>query len=428
MIDRRATRSPSATVISRGPIGSRTDLRVAAVTEGIAQSDFGEEEERRLALLGGMPNVISLFRKLSGVASAAGVPREVAREVHRITGEFVLVEDWAATTSCVEPKSAPVNIVPPNWRNLSDIEHARAFRNGDWLITVARPEEALLGAICVFDPDIKIGADLAVLIEAAAAVLSFALVQVRALADVELRIWDDLASELLDAPLRSSSRRHAAALGYDVDRPHRVVAIDLAEQRAGSTEAAVRRIAPAVRLSTPLMTARDGLLLLLVSEDVDWMQFGSLLARELGSRPRIGIGRLHHLDSMRESVAEAELALRMSTSGVVEVEDLGVLGFLAADADPNRLHHLVDQWIGALITYDGAHHSELVATLGEYLRSQGGIEITARRLFVHANTVKYRIRQIRELTQLDLHDADTRFNLELACRAHQVLDALSQKT
>ena len=296
------------------------------------------------------------------------------------------------------------------------------------MLAAVRPHDTLLGAICVFDPAHEIDVEVASLVEAAAAVFGFLLSKDLAVAEMEGKVWADLASELLDDPMRASSRRHAAALGHSLDIPHRVVAIDLSAHRVGAVEAAVRRVAPLLCMTDVLLTTRESRLLMLVSDEVDWTHFGALLAQELVSPHRVGVGRPRPIEAIRESLGEAELALRMCTTGVVEVDDLGVLGLLAADADPARLRRLVDRWIGSLVAYDEAHNGELVGTLGAYLQSHGGIESTARILFVHSSTVKYRIRRISELLRIDLNDPDTRFNLDLACRAHQVLDLLSRKS
>jgi DNA-binding PucR family transcriptional regulator len=43
---------------------------------------------------------------------------------------------------------------------------------------------------------------------------------------------------------------------------------------------------------------------------------------------------------------------------------------------------------------------ELLRTLGSYLEGGGALEACARALFVHPNTVRYRLRRVSELTGL----------------------------
>jgi DNA-binding PucR family transcriptional regulator len=45
---------------------------------------------------------------------------------------------------------------------------------------------------------------------------------------------------------------------------------------------------------------------------------------------------------------------------------------------------------------------------------------------VHRNTLKYRLQRIRDIAGCDLSDPPTRFNLQLATRAWQVLKGLGR--
>jgi DNA-binding PucR family transcriptional regulator len=47
---------------------------------------------------------------------------------------------------------------------------------------------------------------------------------------------------------------------------------------------------------------------------------------------------------------------------------------------------------------------ELRRTLEVYLEGGGALEACARALFVHPNTVRYRLRRVSEITQLDPAD------------------------
>lgn len=404
---------PTATSV--GPYQRALDGRDA---DGASQS----------SVLHAVPEILDLMRGVSASSSAREGSEVLARQLHDRLNAIVLIEDVSGTTRHVVPTSASSDLAAPDWRRSPHVEHARATREGNWLIAAAKAHEVSLGAICIFDPANQLGVDAACLVEAAAAVAGFLLFKDIAVAEMEAKVWADFASELLDNPARASVRRHAATLGHTLEPTHRVVAIDLAGYRAGAVEAAVRRVAPRFLMTDLLLTTRESHLLLLVWQDVDWSHFGAMLAQELETPPRIGVGRARSVELIQESLGEAELALRMSSTGVVEVDDLGVLGLLAADADPSRLLRLVDRWIGTLVSYDAAHHGELVATLGAYLQSHGGIETTARTLYVHSSTVKYRIRRISELLRVDLSDSETWFNLDLACRAQHVLERLARKT
>ena len=56
----------------------------------------------------------------------------------------------------------------------------------------------------------------------------------------------------------------------------------------------------------------------------------------------------------------------------------------------------------------------LLATADGFIASGGAIEATARQLFVHANTVRYRLRRIAELCGHDLADPRDRYVVQVA--------------
>ncbi|MEU5882075.1 PucR family transcriptional regulator ligand-binding domain-containing protein [Spirillospora sp. NPDC047279] len=73
--------------------------------------------------------------------------------------------------------------------------------------------------------------------------------------------------------------------------------------------------------------------------------------------------------------------------------------------------------LGAVIAYDRDVRSDLLGTLTEFLACSGSWTTCARRLNVHVNTLRYRIRRIEELTGRDLSTLDDRVDLLLALRA-----------
>ncbi|WP_406005273.1 helix-turn-helix domain-containing protein [Streptomyces sp. NBC_00637] len=69
-----------------------------------------------------------------------------------------------------------------------------------------------------------------------------------------------------------------------------------------------------------------------------------------------------------------------------------------------------------LIRADLAAGGELVRTLAAYFDAGGDVPEAARRLVVHANTLRYRLGRVRERYGVDLDDPDTRLLLTLAAR------------
>lgn len=67
-----------------------------------------------------------------------------------------------------------------------------------------------------------------------------------------------------------------------------------------------------------------------------------------------------------------------------------------------------------LVDYDRQNGSDLVATLKAYLDNERNVSKTADALFMHRNSIKYRLEKIESLLTSDLNDADNRLLLLLA--------------
>jgi purine catabolism regulator len=67
-----------------------------------------------------------------------------------------------------------------------------------------------------------------------------------------------------------------------------------------------------------------------------------------------------------------------------------------------------------LSRYDREHHGDLVKSLESYLRHGGNSTRAAEALFLHRNSLRYRLARIRALTGLDVDDADERLALQVA--------------
>ena len=70
--------------------------------------------------------------------------------------------------------------------------------------------------------------------------------------------------------------------------------------------------------------------------------------------------------------------------------------------------------LSQLIEHCRTNGTELLDTLRVYLKCGRSKALTANEMYLHVNTVKYRIAQLQELTQLDLSDDDTALQLMLS--------------
>nr|WP_237449182.1 MULTISPECIES: helix-turn-helix domain-containing protein [unclassified Paenibacillus] len=82
-------------------------------------------------------------------------------------------------------------------------------------------------------------------------------------------------------------------------------------------------------------------------------------------------------------------------------------------SEQNDLADFCHPVIQKLIAYDNAHKTSLLPTLEAYLQYVDTPNIAAKTLFIHRNTLFYRINRIRELFEIDLSDGDIRLKLQM---------------
>jgi DNA-binding PucR family transcriptional regulator len=70
------------------------------------------------------------------------------------------------------------------------------------------------------------------------------------------------------------------------------------------------------------------------------------------------------------------------------------------------------------------HKTELYPTLSVYLENNGNITVTAEKLFIHPNTLRYRINKIEKLLKTDLSNFESIVELSIAYKIDQLLNSI----
>jgi sugar diacid utilization regulator len=374
--------------------------------------------------------------RLTGVAQRGEGQAGIAAAVHELTGRPAAVEDrfgnlraWAGPG---RPDPYPKDD-PARREELLRCALARPdpLRDGARLVCVARLAGAPVGVLAVADPDGTAGDAERVAMEHATTVLAMEVARLQGLGETETHRRRKLVLDLVGGADLAGILNRAQALGYDLGRPHRVIAVEGRRQDDMDAFArAVSRAAADTRVGSLLAPrARD--VLVLADAEVPWERFRTSVVAELhGARCRIGVGgRCCDPADFPRSYREASVALRIqkavrSRELVTLFEELGVYQVLGTAKDTTAMERFARQWLGALLDYDAIHGTQLVGTLSEYLDLGGSYDASARALSVHRSTLKYRLKRIREVSGHDLAIPDTQFNLQLATRAWRTLQAL----
>lgn len=129
-------------------------------------------------------------------------------------------------------------------------------------------------------------------------------------------------------------------------------------------------------------------------------------------------GRFESLQDARKSYLQAIKVLRSfsklktASCPIYAYEDLGIYKLLF-EIGSEKLKLYYQEVIEPLNEYDQKHHMDLVNSLFVYFEENCNAAKTAKRLFVHRNTLDYRLKKIAEITGRNLDDPYDRLTLQL---------------
>lgn len=378
----------------------------------------------------------AIHDRLTRVATSSEGQEGIARAVHELTQYPVAIEDrygnlraWAGP-GCPDPY--PEQSEPRRRAIERALRAGQPVRDAGRLLVVIQPREGSLGVLALIDPEETAGEQEHIALEHGATVLAVELLRLGSVADTELRLGRDLVDELLSGTIEEQALARAEAIGFDLNRPHRVVVVETSdlEPYDDAFFHAVRRGARATGVG-PHPVARSGAVVMLAAAEQDCDRFRAAVLEEPGGKPcRVGVGSIcTHAGDFPRSYHEARLALKVQRASggsdrTTVFDDLGIYQILGETEQTLGIERFARHWLEALLDYDERKGSSLVVTLSRYLECGKSYAATADALSLHRNTLKYRLGRIREISGHDLSDPDTLFNLQLATRAWQTLEAL----
>jgi purine catabolism regulator len=145
----------------------------------------------------------------------------------------------------------------------------------------------------------------------------------------------------------------------------------------------------------------------------------------VGIRPIVAESRVcRRLQDYREARLECgrviALARMFGKTGRASQADFGPFALLLSTVDHPSARAFVHGALGAIEEYDRRHGTELLRTLGEFLRDGCRYQACANRIGIHVSTLRYRLDRLHELFGIDLGQPDSVFGLTLALRLREL--------
>lgn len=280
-------------------------------------------------------------------------------------------------------------------------------------------------------------------LDTATAIIALELSNRQALLEVERRYRNEFAAALFSDPIETAEHliERGRLFSLELTRPHYAVCIQAAESpgvpsrvessaeqlyaaiedEAGG-EALVAKTGTGVTVIKPgpsEPSSSDGAatrspwvdefhrrLMQLMPEGDFYVGVGS---------PGTGVEGIR--SSFREARRAARVARRVWGPGkLLYFHELGVFQILDAAVDSAHMGGFLEG-VKSLVEYDQARNTGLVETLETFFDCNGSVRKVADTLFLHYNTVLYRLKRIQEITGMDLKDADARLHLQVAAKA-----------
>lgn len=150
----------------------------------------------------------------------------------------------------------------------------------------------------------------------------------------------------------------------------------------------------------------------------------ALARQEFPTTPcRCGVGApAPYLEDWRSSFSQAgqalEMARRLKEDQPYYYKDLSVYRLLFQIEHSPELIAFQEEILGPLFATDTA--SELIHTLETFFAHNGNLSQTAEALYIHRNTLTYRMERIAAITQLDLDKPENRLAAQLALHIHRM--------
>jgi PucR family transcriptional regulator, purine catabolism regulatory protein len=141
----------------------------------------------------------------------------------------------------------------------------------------------------------------------------------------------------------------------------------------------------------------------------------------------VGIGNFYPgISGIHQGYEEALKAIKISgilgwSGKIINFNDLGIYKLFTHIKGSKELELFYQETVGKLVDYDKENNTELVESLREYFNKNYSLVETAQSLFIHVNTLKYRLEKIDSITTLSINRAEDRLRLHIGLKIMDIL-------
>ncbi|MEK4487312.1 PucR family transcriptional regulator ligand-binding domain-containing protein [Psychrobacillus sp. FSL H8-0484] len=161
-------------------------------------------------------------------------------------------------------------------------------------------------------------------------------------------------------------------------------------------------------------------------------QYATELHDELGKRIKktflIGIGQQYQeIKSLYKSFSEANEMIRLmqhmnEKNEVSHFEDYSVYHLLDSNISSSELEDFFQKCLGKIYEHDKLHTTSYISTLENYFNNNQNVSETSKAMYLHRNTLIYRIEKIKEILNTDLKNSEELLRIQIALKIFRILN------
>lgn len=277
-------------------------------------------------------------------------------------------------------------------------------------------------------------------VEHGAAACALEMAKAKAVSEAEKRAHGDFIDAVLTGTLPPEEFiEWAQRIGFEAELPHAALVWRWARAETDKDAPSLRRLETLIHQSAAqqgvnaLVRSRGQVLVFCAVSstarpDIALRLANAIRAAAADEYPEHalygGIGRpaaelTNWKDSYREASQALSMAERLNERTPLYFGDLSVYRLLFQLEDNPELEAFCSETLGPLLNYEGG--GDLIETLEAFFDRLGNLSQTAEKLFIHRNSLLYRMERISQLTGLDLNNPDTRLAVHLALKVRKML-------
>lgn len=408
---------------------------------------------------------IQLYRQLSAMSREGLGLAPMTEVMSKLTGNIVAVQDKRLEIQAISwPSNATVDrealiralqqrdALPPVLRNR---KAAAKARQSYWqqlltldestspmgrLISPIISGDRARGYLSVIGPAGELDMFDSLTVEHGAAACALEMAKAKAVSEAKKSLRGDFLEGILAGTMpKKEIERLEGRLDHDTKEPHAVMVLDW----AGSNTPSLRRMETSVhwvlsnhpRPALVHIFGNQHLVIFQALKNTEDMESAHQLGRRIREQIETefpestmvgGIsGPARTLADWPNAYDQALQAMQLGerlklTNQFVEFSSLGIYRLLYDLEDQPAVRRFTDEIMRPLADYDAQNRGSLVKTVEAYFDHHGNISQTAESLFVHRNTLLYRMERIQELTGLQLDQANMRLALHLSLKLWQL--------